>query len=158
MKNLGLAETVVQAQNAVPNSRKINGESLTGDVNLNAEDVGTYGRSEIDNLFGLKDLAKLEENGWWECGDTGLIIQWGSHRFSALVENVVNLPREFKHACLSIQMIDAGGGVLPMATYPNGTLNSFKAWVAGKCFDFKGNEISLTTSSFIIGQYLAIGY
>ncbi|MGJ0580455.1 phage tail protein [Xenorhabdus bovienii] len=40
--NLGLAETVDRAKNAVPNSRKINGKSLTGDVSLNAGDVGAY--------------------------------------------------------------------------------------------------------------------
>ncbi|MDE1484314.1 hypothetical protein KKJ29_18315, partial [Xenorhabdus bovienii] len=40
VENLGLAETKKQAENAVPNSRKINGKSLTGDVNLHAGDVG----------------------------------------------------------------------------------------------------------------------
>ncbi|WP_275354576.1 phage tail protein [Xenorhabdus bovienii] len=42
MKNLGLAETVEKAKNSVPNSRKINGKSFTGDVSLNADDVGAY--------------------------------------------------------------------------------------------------------------------
>ncbi|WP_175445340.1 phage tail protein, partial [Photorhabdus luminescens] len=32
VKNLGLSETVEQARNAVPSSRKINGKALTGDV------------------------------------------------------------------------------------------------------------------------------
>ncbi|CAQ83110.1 MULTISPECIES: phage tail protein [Photorhabdus] len=42
VKNLGLVETVTQAKNAVPNSRKINGKALTGDVILNAGDVGAF--------------------------------------------------------------------------------------------------------------------
>ncbi|WP_214053785.1 tail fiber protein, partial [Photorhabdus caribbeanensis] len=40
IKNLGLMETVNLAKSAVPNSRKINGKPLTGDVSLNAGDVG----------------------------------------------------------------------------------------------------------------------
>ncbi|PQQ41478.1 hypothetical protein C6H65_09060, partial [Photorhabdus luminescens] len=40
IKNLGLTETVNLAKSAVPNSRKINGKVLTGDVSLNAGDVG----------------------------------------------------------------------------------------------------------------------
>ncbi|MER2472439.1 phage tail protein [Photorhabdus laumondii] len=42
VKNLGLAETANLAKNAVPNSRKINGKALTGDINLNAGDVGAF--------------------------------------------------------------------------------------------------------------------
>ncbi|NDL32067.1 hypothetical protein GPY53_21455, partial [Photorhabdus laumondii subsp. laumondii] len=40
IKNLGLTETVALAKSAVPNSRKINGKALSGDVSLNAGDVG----------------------------------------------------------------------------------------------------------------------
>ncbi|MDB6374447.1 tail fiber protein [Photorhabdus bodei] len=40
VKNLGLAETVNLANNAVPSSRKVNGKALTGDVSLSAGDVG----------------------------------------------------------------------------------------------------------------------
>ncbi|WP_229015751.1 MULTISPECIES: phage tail protein [Photorhabdus] len=40
VKNLGLVETVERAKSAVPNSRKINGKPLTGDVSLSAGDVG----------------------------------------------------------------------------------------------------------------------
>ncbi|WP_240000901.1 MULTISPECIES: phage tail protein, partial [unclassified Photorhabdus] len=36
VKNLGLAETGNLAKNAVPNSRKINGKALTGDISLSA--------------------------------------------------------------------------------------------------------------------------
>ncbi|WP_445497382.1 phage tail protein [Photorhabdus sp. SF281] len=40
IKNLGLAETVSKANNAVPGSRKVNGKVLSGDISLNAGDVG----------------------------------------------------------------------------------------------------------------------
>ncbi|OCQ50943.1 Phage Tail Collar Domain protein [Photorhabdus australis subsp. thailandensis] len=42
VKNLGLAETVERANNAVPSSRKINGKALSGDVSLSAGDVGAF--------------------------------------------------------------------------------------------------------------------
>ncbi|WP_232832547.1 type II toxin-antitoxin system HicB family antitoxin [Photorhabdus sp. CRCIA-P01] len=38
--NVGLGDTVNLAKSAVPSSRKINGKALTGDVSLNAGDVG----------------------------------------------------------------------------------------------------------------------
>ncbi|MBD2806925.1 phage tail protein [Xenorhabdus szentirmaii] len=31
----------------------------------------------MDALARIKNTALLSENGWWKCGDTGLIIQWG---------------------------------------------------------------------------------
>ncbi|WP_407072881.1 tail fiber protein [Photorhabdus viridis] len=40
IKNLGLAETVNKANNAVPSGRRINGKSLVGDISLSAGDVG----------------------------------------------------------------------------------------------------------------------
>ncbi|WP_232832523.1 tail fiber protein [Photorhabdus sp. CRCIA-P01] len=51
IKNLGLVETVKLAQSAVPGSRKINGKALTGDVSLNAGDVGSYAKSESDSKY-----------------------------------------------------------------------------------------------------------
>ncbi|WP_445496696.1 phage tail protein [Photorhabdus sp. SF281] len=42
VKNLGLVETVNKANNAVPNSRRINGKVLTGDISLSAGDVGAF--------------------------------------------------------------------------------------------------------------------
>ncbi|WP_217276914.1 phage tail protein [Photorhabdus heterorhabditis] len=51
VKNLGLVETVNKANNAVPSSRKINGKVLSGDVSLNAGDVGAYTQTESDNNF-----------------------------------------------------------------------------------------------------------
>ncbi len=41
-------ETVNKANNAVPNNRKVNGKALTGDISLNAGDVGAYTKVEVD--------------------------------------------------------------------------------------------------------------
>ncbi|MQL47526.1 hypothetical protein GEA64_05795 [Photorhabdus khanii] len=67
VKNLGLSETVNLAKDAVPNSRKINGKLLNGDVVLNAGDIrafrlGLTGKYSVDNQVpwnadtGLYDL------------------------------------------------------------------------------------------------------
>ncbi|PHM45858.1 tail protein [Xenorhabdus mauleonii] len=40
VKNIGLAETIILAKNAVPNNRKINDKPLTNDIILNSKDVG----------------------------------------------------------------------------------------------------------------------
>lgn len=68
------------ANGRVPNSRKVNSKPLTSDITLSAGDVGTYTRAEIDKKIisaGGKNTAGKGVNGWWKCGDTGLIIQWG---------------------------------------------------------------------------------
>ncbi|WP_254921031.1 phage tail protein [Photorhabdus luminescens] len=51
VKNLGLLGTVNLAKSAVPNNRRINGKPLTGDVSLNAGDVGSYAKSESDSKY-----------------------------------------------------------------------------------------------------------
>ncbi|MGQ5558112.1 phage tail-collar fiber domain-containing protein [Proteus mirabilis] len=56
------------ANGRVPNTRKVNGKALSADITLNAGDVGA----------GLKSTANRSKNGWWKCGDTGIIYQWGS--------------------------------------------------------------------------------
>ncbi|TDB49239.1 gp53-like domain-containing protein [Photorhabdus khanii] len=89
----------------IPNIRKVNGKVLSSDINLNAGDVGSYDKSESDgkyqlrgnyqpagnyapagqsytksesdSLYGSKNTALKAESGWWRCGDTGMIYQWG---------------------------------------------------------------------------------
>ncbi|WP_275367573.1 hypothetical protein [Xenorhabdus bovienii] len=66
VENLGLLGTVDQAKNAVPNSRKINGQHLTNDVILNAVDVGavsaTGGVYNGDYSFGVISTLPTEYN------------------------------------------------------------------------------------------------
>ncbi|ENY0584332.1 phage tail protein, partial [Salmonella enterica] len=40
LQNVGLTETVEQARNAVPSTRKVNGKALTTDITLTSGDVG----------------------------------------------------------------------------------------------------------------------
>ncbi|EQC00762.1 tail fiber protein [Photorhabdus temperata] len=90
----------------VPNSRKVNGKVLSSDINLSAGDVGSYDKSESDGKYQLRgnyqpagnyapagqsytkaesdsrydrnrNTALKATNGWWKCGDTGMIYQWG---------------------------------------------------------------------------------
>ncbi|MDE9494617.1 hypothetical protein KKJ09_13740 [Xenorhabdus bovienii] len=66
MKNLGLAEIKNQAQNAVPNSRKVNGKSLVNDVTLNSEDVGAF--SQTSHMTNIPDKTYI---GAFSCGQEG---------------------------------------------------------------------------------------
>ncbi|WP_201025082.1 phage tail protein, partial [Photorhabdus laumondii] len=65
---LGLTETVALAKSAVPNSRKINGKALSGDVSLNAGDVGAFP--------GLTDFDDLPDNNYVGTFESGLKTQW----------------------------------------------------------------------------------
>ncbi|MDE9495929.1 tail fiber protein [Xenorhabdus bovienii] len=52
VENLGLADTVERANNAVPNSRTVNGKALTGDIIINSQDI-------FDNPFTIPEYADL---------------------------------------------------------------------------------------------------
>lgn len=63
-------------------ARKIAGVAFngSGDISIPAINVGAYTKAEVDsriNAKGTKNTAHLATNGWWKCGDTGLIKQWG---------------------------------------------------------------------------------
>ncbi|WP_275369248.1 phage tail protein [Xenorhabdus bovienii] len=66
VENLGLAEIKNQAQNAVPNSRKVNGKSLVNDVTLNSEDVGAF--SQTSHMTNIPDKTYI---GAFSCGQEG---------------------------------------------------------------------------------------
>ncbi|WP_269042708.1 phage tail protein [Photorhabdus laumondii] len=68
IKNLGLTETVELAKSAVPNSRKVNGKALSGDISLNAGDVGA--------VNGLTDFDDLPDNNYIGIFESGLKTQW----------------------------------------------------------------------------------
>ncbi|WP_387491909.1 hypothetical protein [Photorhabdus sp. RM96S] len=127
---------------------------------LDNGDLATLNKTFADSLechANKKFPGSLSHNGYQQLPG-GLILQWGIHKFTPLVENKVILPTPFKNSCLRVFMTDGGGWALPMAALPNGTLNSFNAWVAGKAFDYLGNEIKLSAGVHIAGQYLAIGF
>ncbi|WP_408673283.1 phage baseplate protein, partial [Xenorhabdus doucetiae] len=65
VKNLGLAGTADLARNAVPNSRKVNGKSLTADVTLSAEDV--KGEPRFNTTIDLTGLSSDRYYPvWWQ--------------------------------------------------------------------------------------------
>ncbi|MDX7989452.1 hypothetical protein FE392_19555, partial [Xenorhabdus sp. 12] len=48
----------------------------------------------IDDITANKNTAQKEPNGWWKCGDTGMIIQWGITNGSSGTKDVA-LPITF---------------------------------------------------------------
>ncbi|WP_445286137.1 gp53-like domain-containing protein, partial [Xenorhabdus sp. KJ12.1] len=84
------AETINLAKNAYPKTGgKIEGKV---DVTSDIEATGWIGGKELwerrtdgswvraatlDDITANKSTAQKEPNGWWKCGDTGMIIQWG---------------------------------------------------------------------------------
>ncbi|AWK41768.1 hypothetical protein GPY51_04480 [Photorhabdus laumondii subsp. laumondii] len=91
----------------VPNTRKVNGKVLSSDINLTAGDVGSYDKSESDEKYqprgnyGSRNTASLRTtNGWWRCGDTGLIYQWGqSPEEIDETSNIYYFPIVFPSTC-----------------------------------------------------------
>ncbi|CDM88966.1 putative tail fiber protein from lambdoid prophage (modular protein) [Xenorhabdus bovienii] len=64
LETIGLAETKNQAQNSVPNSRKVNGKSLVNDVTLNSEDV--QGEPRFNQTIDLTGLSSDRYYPvWW---------------------------------------------------------------------------------------------
>ncbi|OCA56729.1 gp53-like domain-containing protein [Photorhabdus namnaonensis] len=89
--------------NRVPNTRKVNGKALSTDISLSAGDVGAYTKAEVDSRVNTKvnmNTANKDVNGWWKCGDTGIVYQWG---FVGGRDNyLVNFPIRFPNVCTSV--------------------------------------------------------
>ncbi|WP_245006730.1 phage tail protein [Erwinia persicina] len=63
-------------------ARSIAGVAFDGQSNIAipASNVGAYTKAEVDSRVNAKapmNTASKAVNGWWKCGSTGLIIQWG---------------------------------------------------------------------------------
>ncbi|WP_334470859.1 gp53-like domain-containing protein [Arsenophonus sp. PmNCSU2021_1] len=88
-------------------ARKIAGVAFNGsaDISIPAGNVGAYTKVEVDsriNAKGAKNTAHLVTNGWWKCGDTGLIRQWGiTPPLYAGQIYTLTLPCPVPHAILS---------------------------------------------------------
>ncbi|MDC9591810.1 hypothetical protein PSI23_21650, partial [Xenorhabdus sp. XENO-10] len=54
----------------------------------------------FDARYGSKNTANSVRNGWWKCGDTGLMFQWG-YTETELGESseTVTFPAEFPRQC-----------------------------------------------------------
>lgn len=56
------------------------------------------------NATGTKNTASKAANGWWKCGSTGLIIQWG---YVTSANNGVTFPIVFPSACQNFTITNA---------------------------------------------------
>ncbi|HCR4073105.1 TPA: phage tail protein [Proteus mirabilis] len=100
------------ANGRVPNTRKVNGKALSADITLNAGDVGA----------GLKSTANRSANGWWKCGDTGIIYQWGTKTIT-YDDYFINFPIAFPNKLFSFSAIDYEGAKNPGFNLTKSTLS-----------------------------------
>ncbi|MCA6219331.1 gp53-like domain-containing protein [Photorhabdus antumapuensis] len=92
----------------VPNIRQVNGKALSEDIDLDAVDIGVYTKEEVDNEVnakGNRNSASKAINGWWRCGDTGVIYQWGRTKVidAGRIERI-RLPISFSNRQYSINI------------------------------------------------------
>ncbi|OAT39136.1 phage tail protein [Proteus myxofaciens] len=95
-----------------------------------ASDVGAYSKGESNAIFarndnvwsttssdaryqpkgnyGAKSTANKSSSGWWKCGDTGMIIQWGNTgNISRDGNKVITFPLAFPTICVSVTSVAA---------------------------------------------------
>lgn len=77
------------ANGRVPNTRKVNNKPLSADIILTAGDVGA----------GAKNTATKAANGWWKCGDTGVVYQFGTTTADTTTKN---FPIAFPNVCVGV--------------------------------------------------------
>ena len=146
----------------VPLTRTINNKSLLADITLNAADLGL---SETVRKAGIaysaenpppypivpQNTALIDINGWWKCGDTGLIIQWGIVRPPPIGHSTVNvpLPTNFPNKGLW-----AFGYVAAAMPYDNDAISGS----AGLLGTAPNTTIRVTTDNGAPTAWLAIGY
>ncbi|MCA6221906.1 gp53-like domain-containing protein [Photorhabdus antumapuensis] len=95
------------------------------------------------------NTANKVVNGWWKCGDTGIIIQWGQASGAMNINDYRNFTIPFPNACFQI-----------VATYPDfGNYGSGVAAMPISASQFIvtcRNSIHELSSNLV--RYLAIGY
>ncbi|ADW72223.1 tail fiber repeat 2 protein [Rahnella aceris] len=92
----------------------------TGDLatqgSISAEGGGIYEMGQ--RVFSPNNRQPVNSNtanlggGWWRCGDTGMIKQWGVVNKGSRGWSTVNFPIPFPSACVNVQVtaINGGGG------------------------------------------------
>ncbi|WP_350306837.1 gp53-like domain-containing protein [Photorhabdus viridis] len=106
--------------------------------------LGQKIKTELD-----RSKALLSVNGWWKCGDTGIIIQWGQELGSINQSDYRNFPISFPNACFQLvtsysEFDNFGFGC---AAYPVS-----KSQFIVTCRNANGALVSTVV------RYLAIGY
>ncbi|OWO82073.1 hypothetical protein B5C26_10750 [Photorhabdus luminescens] len=91
----------------------------------------------------IQNTALKAANGWWKCGDTGIIYQWGYNPNGGAGRITITYPIPFPNVCLSMQV----------SVYANGTPSSNYSTVYGF------NSTNATIGRDQLGSYwFAIGY
>ncbi|EAS2082285.1 hypothetical protein BIA58_25600 [Salmonella enterica] len=143
IENLGLTETVEQARNAVPSTRKVNGKALTTDITLTSGDIGalpvTGGKLNgplgigTDNALGGNSIVLGDnDTGFKQSGD-GVLDVYSNYthvlRFIGnLVESMVSL--KVNGNAVATGEVQAGNGTSRMAG--NGDIfgNVWNGWLS----------------------------
>ncbi|MCC8465511.1 gp53-like domain-containing protein [Photorhabdus bodei] len=127
----------------VPNIRQVNGKELSADIDLDAVDIGVYTKEEVDNEVnakGNRNSASKAINGWWRCGDTGVIYQWGRTKVidAGYIERI-QLPISFSntHYAVNINAIQSkmgfmGASVGYVNVINNSSFDLLNSWVNAK--------------------------
>ncbi|OCA55090.1 gp53-like domain-containing protein [Photorhabdus namnaonensis] len=127
----------------VPNIRQVNGKELSENIDLDAVDIGVYTKEEVDNQVnakGNKNTASKAINGWWKCGDTGVIYQWGRTKVidAGRIERI-QLPISFSntHYAVNINSIQSkmgfmGASVGYVNVIDNSSFDLLNSWVNAK--------------------------
>ncbi|MEX9897979.1 gp53-like domain-containing protein [Proteus mirabilis] len=115
----------------------------------------SYSKSESDSKYqpkgnyGAKNTANKAQSGWWKCGDTGLIYQWGVVTGCTTRTDSRAFPIPFPNKCLSV----------------SGSYVSEDDFGQGISIKIKSNKDMLIISHGASGewkntkvQYIAIGY
>ncbi|EFQ3233290.1 phage tail protein [Salmonella enterica] len=137
LQNVGLTETVEQARNAVPSTRKVNGKALTTDITLTSGDIGalpvTGGKLNgplgigTDNALGGNSIVLGDnDTGFKQDGD-GIL---GIYANNALVGYIDNSGLHMSVDVLTNGGIRAGDGKrLSLTSNNNSTMTAtFNLW------------------------------
>ncbi|EOC7051777.1 hypothetical protein ACI68F_003765 [Salmonella enterica subsp. enterica serovar Muenchen] len=137
VQNVGLTETVEQARNAVPSTRKVNGKALTTDITLTSGDIGalpvTGGKLNgplgigTDNALGGNSIVFGDNDTGFKWHSDGVL---GIYANNALVGYIDNSGLHMSVDVLTNGGIRAGDGKrLSLTSNNNSTMTAtFNLW------------------------------
>ncbi|EMZ7104378.1 phage tail protein [Salmonella enterica] len=137
LQNVGLTETVEQARNAVPSTRKVNGKALTTDITLTSGDIGalpvTGGKLNgplgigTDNALGGNSIVLGDNDTGFKWHSDGVL---GIYANNALVGYIDNSGLHMSVDVLTNGGIRAGDGKrLSLTSNNNSTMTAtFNLW------------------------------
>ncbi|EEU8954893.1 phage tail protein [Salmonella enterica] len=137
LQNVGLTETVEQARNAVPSTRKVNGKALTTDITLTSGDIGalpvTGGKLNgplgigTDNALGGNSIVFGDNDTGFKWHSDGVL---GIYANNALVGYIDNSGLHMSVDVLTNGGIRAGDGKrLSLTSNNNSTMTAtFNLW------------------------------